>query len=208
MKECAEPCDVFGQLQTDRTDDDQEAGHRDDHLRMQRELAKAALAPNFHDDQKTDTAKDDQPCRHQIEQDIILIRDQVLQAAQHIKARVVERRHRMEQCDAKGIHGRIILHEYDEAEQGAHALKQQGQLQHRLDELDEPAVGAHVPGFLDQLPGLQADTFSRRQDQGDADACHAEPADLDQRRDHGPSEHSKVIGSVDGDQSRHTDGTG
>ena len=54
VKECAEPCDVFGQLQTDRTDDDQEAGHRDDHLRMQRELAKAALAPNFHDDQKTE----------------------------------------------------------------------------------------------------------------------------------------------------------
>ena len=43
VKECAEPCDVLGQLQTDRTDDDQEAGHRDDHLRMQRELAKAAL---------------------------------------------------------------------------------------------------------------------------------------------------------------------
>ena len=95
-------------------------------------------------------------------------------------------------------------------EQGAHALKQQGQLQHRLDELDEPAVGAYVPGFLDQ-PSLafRPITFSRRRIKvTPTHVTRRARVDLDQRRDHGPSEHSKVISSVDGDQSRHTDGTG
>ena len=82
---------------------------------MKHKLLEFSLLQNIHNDKETDTAKENQSAGGQIQQDILLIRDQISQSAQNIKSRIVKRRNGMEYTDSKGMKCRIILTEYDKA---------------------------------------------------------------------------------------------
>ena len=171
---------------------------------MQRQLFKPFLLHHIQDDQEADTTEDDQPCRRQVQKDVILIGDQVSQPSQNIEARVVKGRYGMEYADSHRMKQRIILYEHDKAQQGAQRFKKQRHEKDRAHKLDDSLEAVHIQRFLGEQPSPDADPLSCRQDQSDADGCHSQSADLNEHRHHGLPERSKMVRHVNGDQSRYT----
>ena len=175
---------------------------------MQRQLFKPLLLHHIQNDQEADTTEDDQPCRRQVQKDVILIGDQVSQPSQNIEARVVKGRYGMEHADSQRTKRRIILYEHDEAQNGSQCFKKQSHEKNRAHKLNDPLEAVHVQRFLGKQPSPDADALSRRQNQANADGCHSQSADLNEHRHHGLPERGKMVRHVNGDQSRYTHRTG
>ena len=175
---------------------------------MQGKLFKTLLLHHIQNDQETDAAEDDQAAGRQVQKDVVLIRDQIAQPAQDVKARVVEGRHGMEHADPERPWQGIIPAEHEKAQDGSRNLKKQRHQKDRPHQLDDPPEAVHIQSLLGQEPSPDADALSGRQDQSHAHGGDAESADLDQHRHHRLPEGGKMIRHVNGDQTRHAYGAG
>ena len=107
-----------------------------DYLGVQRQLSETeAVLQHVQDYQETDTAEDNQAAGREVQQHVVPVRNQVLQAAQHIEAGVIEGRDGVEDTVAQGVERRVVLHEYEKAQKGSRQLEAEG---HQEDGLDQP----------------------------------------------------------------------
>ena len=112
----SQPGHVVGELENHGSDHDQENTGCNDYLRMKRQLPEMkAVLQHVQDYQETDTSEDNQTAGRQVQQYVVPVRNQVLQAAQHIEAGVIEGRDGVEDTVAQGVKGRIVLNKYEEA---------------------------------------------------------------------------------------------
>ena len=130
------------------------------------------------------------------------------QAAQNIKARIVECGNGVENTDPERLTERVILCERDKAEHNTRSFKAQRHDQNGFDQPDHTAEPVHIERFLDQKAAFDADAAARGEDEAHANRRHAQTAHLDQPGHHGLTKGGEMIGRVDRDQTGNADCTG
>ena len=176
---------------------------------MQQKSAEAEPAAlDIHQHQKADAAHNDHRIGDKVQNNVALVRHQPAPAAQNIKPGVVKGRYGVKNTDPRCLGGGKIPHKARVADGGADPLAHKGYGKNGVDQLDHTGKAVHVQRLAHKAAPAYADGAPGSQRQRNAHRGNAQPADLDQQRQHDLPEQGKGVGSVHNDQPGHADGAG
>ena len=114
----------------------------------------------------------------------------------------------MENADPQRLQGRVILHEHQEAERRARALKAEGHQEDAFQKAQDALGRIQVQGFLQDAALLQVDLAAHGQDDARAHRSDAQAAHLDEGRQDQLPDKGEGVACIRRDQAGDADRAG
>ena len=94
-----------------------------DYLRVEGQLPEGTVSQDVQDHQEAQAAEDNQAAGNQVQQDIVLVRNEALATAQNVEAGVIKGGNGMKDTDSHSLQGRIVPDKDRKAQKRAHCFE-------------------------------------------------------------------------------------